>query len=79
LASSTDRAQADQRTLADMRGVILESGCNEQKALLRFRFWFYWMHRLQNTGLIQFCRPARWIPAAPEPFSASTPPKIAKP
>ena len=34
LASSTDRTQVDQRTLADIRGIILERGCNVQKALL---------------------------------------------
>jgi hypothetical protein len=26
----------------DIRGVILERGCNVQKALLLFKFWFYW-------------------------------------
>ena len=50
-------------TLADIRGVILGRTCNGQKAVLLFRFLFYCMYWLRDSGRNEFCRSAGRIAA----------------
>jgi hypothetical protein len=40
----------DRRTLADIRGLIVERICNDQKLNSLLRMFFYSMHRLQHSG-----------------------------